>query len=223
MSENEVKDSDKIEEPIEQIEDNQDQDDQIEDSSSESTESEAAQEKDYGKAFAAVKKKYREKGRQEGLAEAKKLLESQNEEENTVVDPVYQSSSSNAVQTDAVWLNRCKAIEAEGKAKYDDFATQIDAALRKASNNPTLTHLYQYAISVGNADILYDLMTNSKKRSKMLEDINCWDKELFNLQKSDSKKTVKTPPEPIKELKGSPAKGKRSFDEQRRYIIEKYG
>lgn len=181
-----------------------------------------------GKAFAATKKKYREIGRQEGLAQAQQYadqaLSNDGASEASYNEPVAQEAApAYNAGGDPVWINKANSIDAEGKAKYPDFEEKFRKEAAKAQNNPTLLSLYQYAIGVGNAETVYDIMNNAEKRARMLDDPSCWSKELFNLSSSKGKEVVKTPPPPLDELKTAPAKGKRSHAEEKAWVLHNHG
>lgn len=190
----------------------------------ESASAEPATTPDMGKVIAGIKKKFREKGRQEGLAQAQQLAAEAIGSEDAPQASVPETTPTDAVNyapgADAVWVNKSNSIYAEGKAKYEDFEKKFSEAADKAKLNPTLLKLYQYAIGVGNVESVYDIMTNSEKRAKMLDNTGCWDKELFNFSKTTPGEVSKVAPAPLDELKTAPAKGERSRADERRYILK---
>ena len=186
---------------------------------------------DMGKVIAAVKKKFREKGYNEGLAAA--------QQERRKVDPASLSSSalseiegesaspapvapSSSPQVDPGWLRHAEGVCARGRAKYADFEKKLEEIGQKSQHNPTLLNLFQYALGIGDADAVYEIMNNPAKRARMLDDPQCWNKELFNFSSSQEPSTKVVPP-PLDELKTAPAKGERSFADQRRYVLQKHG
>lgn len=177
-----------------------------------------ASQEEMGRVIAGVKKKFREKGHREGLAEAQSRLS-----DEVGVDDIPPSApqSAPAAQAppvvDPMWANKAQAIQAQGQAKYEDFDEQFTKAAEKAQGNPTLWQLYHYAIGVGDVQSVYDIMTNPQKRAKMLEDPKCWQRELF--KRSSDPESPKSPPPPLDTLKTTPAKGERTFAEQRRWAL----
>lgn len=189
-----------------------------------------------GKVIAGVKKKYREIGRQEGLEAAKNetevpeahAVENEAQREAPTQDdvpasaPPQNGSGGYDPCQDPTWNNKYYAIEARGISKFPDFAQKFSEAAGKSVNNTTLKELYQYAIGLGDENTLYAILTDPAKRGRMLEDRNCWNKELFNSTDVATEKVpTKLVAEPLSKLKVAPETGKRSFEDQGKWVREK--
>lgn len=185
--------------------------------SSESPDSSAKPDVDVGKLVAAVKKEYREKGHREGYD--KGLAEGHQVEPAPAAAPV---SASPPVAIDPIWKDKADTIYAEGLAKYPDFEEKFALAAKSAEHNPTLFNIYQQAIRLGDAEAVYDIMTNGDKRARMLDNPASWNKEIFTRSPTKSDNAgVKSPPPPLDKLPNTSVPNKRSREEQRLYVLEK--
>ena len=192
-----------------------------------------------GKVIAAARKTAREKGHAEGFEAGRQAALASMQEmiappENTGAVPPLSSPpieggtapmnapvSAGVPQSSPLDL-QVERIRAQGIGKYgDDFSKKAEEIKQKIEINPTLGYLMDHAIKLGPVEKVYEIMSNPTTRAELLEDPTQWNKFLFSPPAEAAQPVVKTPPEPLDEIKSVPTKGKLSREERRRYVLQR--
>lgn len=178
------------------------EDENIEDSEEEesSENSDSSQEK-MNSVIAGVKKKFRQKGYDEGYLKAKEELLNSNidkseNDQPEKFDPELQKLIFRDMEISA------KKVRMRGIRKFKDFDEKVMAMIPLGRKNANLSALFEKAMMLEDPDIVYKLASDKPYRQKLLamEDPDMWDTALYDFE-DQKKPSKKPPPSPIEGLK----------------------
>jgi len=147
-----------------------------------------------GKFAAGLKKTYREKGYNEGYQKAlqeqqanvpKEFQSESVREEN--VTPTYNapplSSQGNNISPQEVReYEKAQEVRRRALPKYDDFEKKVMEFSQKSQYDPELKMLLQHAVSIGNEDTVYKVLSDPDARKSILDkNPRLWEKELLKI------------------------------------------
>ncbi len=193
----------------------------------EATDSPATQQVDterMGKAFAGVKKEYRQKGYNEGYATAREELKREeqvaaashnsstvNIDIEKVSDQLAQKAAEKLKQNQLEtqhknFLNNIESVNNKALKKYDDFQSILDNAETQARTNKTFADLGAAVYETKDVELLHKVFSDASVREKLLDmPRDKWQDKFSEILKSA--KLPKMPESPIDRIRSTPATG----------------